>query len=77
MEKVGGSFHITPGCAYSYKEYAGKPVNLDNGVRSAIHEDLTCMMLPEYGGGKVVVDGEVIQENGQFLDPRLEILNET
>jgi len=33
--------------------------------------------LPEYGGGRVVVDGEVIQENGRFVDARLGVLNPT
>lgn len=75
VEKVGGSFHIAIGSAYLFKEYNGKPVQLDNGVRSANHEDLTCMMLPEFGGGRVLVDGKLIQENGEFLDPRLAVLN--
>ena len=77
VEKVGGSFHIAIGSSYLFKEYNGKPVNLDNGVRSKNHEDLTCMMLPQYGGGRVLVDGILIQENGEFLDPRLAILNST
>lgn len=33
------------------------------------------MMTPKYGGGRVVLDGVTIQENGKFLDPRLSTLN--
>lgn len=75
VEKVGGSFHIAIGASYLFKKYNGKPVQLDNGVKSANHEDLTYMMLPQFGGGRVLVDGKLIQENGEFLDPRLAILN--
>ena len=75
IEKVGGSFHIAIGSSYVFTEYGGKPVNLDNGVRSTNHEDLTCMMLPQFGGGRVLVDGKLIEENGEFLDPRLSALN--
>lgn len=69
IEKVGGSGHIAIGCAYSGK--------VDNGVRSANHIDLTFMMLPKYGGGKVMVDGKIIQKNGKFLDKKLAILNKS
>ncbi|KKS95146.1 MAG: hypothetical protein UV73_C0022G0010 [Candidatus Gottesmanbacteria bacterium GW2011_GWA2_43_14] len=75
VEKVGGSFHIAIGSSYLFTEYNGKLVHLDNGVRSVYHEDLTCMMLPEFGGGRVLIDGKLIQENGNFLDPRLAVLN--
>lgn len=75
VEKVGGSFHIALGGAYTYSEYAGRPVHVDNEVRSANNIDLTCLMLPLFGGGKVIVDGKVIQEDGRFTDSRLEILN--
>ena len=32
-------------------------------------------MLPEFGGGRVLVDGILIQENGEFLDSKLAVLN--
>ncbi len=67
VEKVGGSGHIAIGCSYQGK--------VDNGVRSVNHVDLTFMMLPKFGGGKVVVDGKIIQKNGKFLDKKLDILN--
>lgn len=75
VEKVGGSFHIALGRAYTYTEYAGRPVHVDNGVKSANHIDLTRLMLPQFGGGKVIVDGKVIQQDGRFVDRRLAILN--
>jgi len=75
VEKVGGSFHLAIGSAYPFTEYAGRPVRVDNEVRSANHEDLTRMMLPKFGGGRVLLDGKEIQRDGAFLDPRLEILN--
>lgn len=75
VEKVGGSGHLALGNAYQFRIYEGRPVVLDNGVRSADHIDLTYMMLPQYGGGRVMVDGKMVQYNGDFLDPRLEILN--
>lgn len=52
-----------------------KSINLDNGVRSANHIDLTFMMLPDFGGGQVILDGKVIQDNGNFTDPKLNVLN--
>lgn len=75
VEKVGGSFHIALGDSYKMKKYAGRDVNLDNGVESQNHIDLTRMMTEKFGGGKVVLDNEVIQENGVFKDPRLTIFN--
>ena len=74
-EKVGGSFHITPGRAYSFLEYEGQPVRVDNGNRSQIHWDIAIPMLPAYGGGSVRVDGVLVQSNGRFVDPALGVLN--
>lgn len=76
VEKVSGSFHIALGRSYQYTEYAGRPVHVDNGVVSANHLDLTRLMLPQFGGGKIIVDGKVIQQDGRFVDPRLVILNQ-
>lgn len=72
-EKVGGSFHITPGKAYQDTISDGKHV--DNGNRSQIHWDITVPMLPNYGGGQVLLDDQIIQQNGRWLDPELDILN--
>ena len=74
-EKVGGSFHITPGRAYSFTEYQGQSVVVDNGNRSQVHWDIAVPMLPAYGGGSVRLDGQPIQIDGRFLDPALSVLN--
>ncbi len=74
-EKVGGSFHITPGSSYEFSEHEGKPVKVFNGNVSSIHWDITIQMLPEYGGGEVLLDGKIIQKDGEWIIPGLEILN--
>jgi aminopeptidase len=56
-EKIGGSFHMALGA--SYPETGGKN-------QSAIHWDMICDMRH---GGKVVVDGQLLYENGQFVIP--------
>ncbi len=80
-EKVGGSFHMAIGHCYSYNEYDGQPVKVNNGNtedKTSLHWDLTILMhrKPDgSGGGRVIVDGEIIQLDGKFLDPDLAILN--
>lgn len=77
-EKVGGSFHMAIGHCYTFTNYGGKPVRVNNGnteEKTPIHWDLTLLMHPSFGGGKVLVDGKIISENGKFLDPKLSILN--
>jgi aminopeptidase len=53
-EKIGGTIHLALGAAY--KETNGKN-------KSAIHWDLVCDLRK---GGKIIVDGKVIEENGKF-----------
>ncbi len=65
-EKIGGSFHLTPGNAYD---------EADNGNRSCVHWDLVLIQTPEYGGGEVWFDGELIRKDGRFLPEDLEGLN--
>ena len=65
-EKIAGSFHFTPGQAYE---------NADNGNRSQIHWDMVCIQRPEYGGGAIYFDGELIRQDGRFLHPELACLN--
>ncbi|HKQ57220.1 MAG TPA: aminopeptidase [Candidatus Eisenbacteria bacterium] len=65
-EKIAGSLHFTPGQAYTIA---------DNGNRSQIHWDLVLIQRPEYGGGEVWFDGELIRKDGRFLPPELEGLN--
>ena len=73
VEKISGSFHIALGSCYDYTEYDGKPVNLKNGNSSKIHWDVTTMLLGR--GGKMYLDGELIQENGKYLAPEFDVFN--
>jgi len=65
-EKIAGSLHFTPGQAYALA---------DNGNRSQIHWDLVLIQRPEYGGGEVWLDGELIRKDGRFLPSELQGLN--
>ncbi len=65
-EKIAGSIHFTPGRAYE---------DADNGNRSEIHWDLVLIQRPDYGGGTLSFDGEVIRKDGVFVVPDLEPLN--
>lgn len=65
-EKIAGSFHFTPGQAYT---------QADNGNRSQVHWDLVAIQRPEYGGGEVWFDGERVRKDGRFVVPELEGLN--
>lgn len=65
-EKIDGSFHFTPGAAYD---------ECDNGNRSAVHWDLVSIQRPEYGGGEIYFDGELIRKDGRFIPPALHVLN--
>ena len=65
-EKIDGSLHITPGSAYD---------DADNANRSAVHWDLVLVQRPEWGGGAVYFDGELIRENGRFVPVDLQPLN--
>ena len=65
-EKIAGSLHFTPGQAYGIA---------DNGNRSQVHWDLVLIQRPEYGGGEVRFDGELVRKDGRFVVPELEGLN--
>ncbi|MBN2505870.1 MAG: aminopeptidase [Verrucomicrobia bacterium] len=65
-EKIAGSLHLTPGRAYK---------ECDNGNRSAVHWDMVLIQRPEWGGGEIWFDGELIRKNGTFLPPDLRGLN--
>ena len=65
-EKIAGSLHFTPGQAYAIA---------DNGNRSKIHWDLVLIQTPEYGGGEIRFDGELVRKDGRFVVPDLEGLN--
>ena len=65
-EKIAGSLHLTPGQAYK---------ECDNGNRSAVHWDMVLIQRPEWGGGEIWFDGELIRKNGLFLTKDLKPLN--
>lgn len=55
-EKIGGTFHAAVGAAYP--ETGGKN-------QSGLHWDMVCDLR---SGGQVFVDGELISENGRFVN---------
>lgn len=61
-EKISGSIHFTPGQAYD---------EADNGNRSAVHWDMVRLMKD----GEIWFDDRLIQKNGSFVLPELELLN--
>ncbi len=65
-EKIAGSFHFTPGQAYE---------EADNGVSSAVHWDMVMIQTPEYGGGEMYFDGDLIRKEGRFIHTDLQPLN--
>jgi aminopeptidase len=65
-EKIDGSLHLTPGNAYEIA---------DNGNRSEVHWDMVLIQRPEYGGGEISLDGEVIRRDGRFLPGDLQGMN--
>jgi aminopeptidase len=65
-EKIAGSLHFTPGRAYE---------NAFNGNRSEIHWDLVLIQRPEFGGGTIEFDGEVVRRDGMFVTKDLQALN--
>src|SRR5690606_26445570 len=73
VEKIGGSFHLALGACYTMKEYAGKPVNVDNGNKSSLHWDVTTMLHGK--GGRIYLDGKMIMDDGKFIGPQYDVLN--
>jgi aminopeptidase len=65
-EKIAGSLHFTPGQAYA---------ECGNGNRSAVHWDLVLIQRPEWGGGEVWFDQELIRKDGRFVPKDLQRLN--
>lgn len=65
-EKIEGSLHFTPGNAYD---------DACNGNKSDIHWDLVLIQRPDYGGGTISFDGEVIRKDGLFVKDELLGLN--
>jgi aminopeptidase len=65
-EKIAGSFHFTPGQAYQ---------EADNGNRSQVHWDMVNIQRPDYGGGEIYFDGNLVRRDGEFLPKQLRSLN--
>lgn len=65
-EKIAGSFHFTPGNCYD---------EAPNGNKSAIHWDMVCIQRPEYGGGGMWFDDELVRKDGLFVTDDLRRLN--
>ncbi len=65
-EKIAGSFHFTPGQCYD---------NAFNGNESAVHWDMVMIQRPEYGGGEIWFDDQLVRKDGRFVLPELEPLN--
>jgi aminopeptidase len=65
-EKIAGSFHFTPGQAYE---------EANNGNKSQVHWDMVNIQRPEYGGGEIWFDGELIRKDGHFIPDDLQKLN--
>ena len=65
-EKIAGSFHFTPGNCYD---------DCPNGNHSAIHWDLVNIQRPEYGGGQMWFDEELVRSDGLFVPEELHCLN--
>lgn len=65
-EKIGGSFHFTPGACYD---------EAPNGNRSAIHWDLVMMQDAAHGGGAIFFDDVLVRKDGRFVLPELDALN--
>src|SRR5438093_2458624 len=65
-EKIAGSFHFTPGQAYE---------EADNGNRSQVHWDMVSIQRPDYGGGEIYFDAQLIRKDGEFLPKQLRSLN--
>ena len=66
-EKIKGSIHLTPGCAYD---------EAPNGNISAIHWDLVLIQRKEYGGGEIWFDDVLIRKDGKFTLEQLKPLNQ-
>ena len=65
-EKMLGSFHIALGNSHSLS---------GNGNRASIHWDMVNILTEEYGGGRIIIDDILIQENGLFVPKELKLLN--
>jgi aminopeptidase len=61
-EKIGGSIHLALGRAYE----RCVPEDGERNI-SGIHWDIVKDLRPEFGGGQLIIDGEVVQEDGDWV----------
>jgi aminopeptidase len=62
-EKIAAPFHFTPGQCYD---------EAWNGNQCSSHWDLVLIQRPDYGGGEIWFDGQLIRKDGVFTDKQLE-----
>lgn len=76
VEKIGGSFHLALGSCYTYEHYLGTPVRLKNGNQShsGVHWDMTTLLRGKEG--KMMIDGVLIQDNGDWVGEEYAVLNQ-
>ncbi len=65
-EKIAGSIHLTPGNAYD---------EAPNGNKSEVHWDIVLIQTPEFGGGEIYFDGQLVRKDGRFVTSDLKPLN--
>ena len=63
-EKIGGTVHITPGAAYDDCVGPDDPYGIN---KSAIHWDIVKDLRKQAGGGKIMVNGKVVQKDGRWM----------
>ncbi len=73
-EKISGSFHIALGSCYTFKMYDDDSVKVNNRNSSLIHWDITTLLRGK--DGRMMLDGELIQKDGEWLFPQCKVLNE-
>lgn len=61
-EKIGGTVHLAIGRAYGECVPEGAKPN-----ESGVHWDLVKDLRSKDGGGKIIVDGEIVQKNGEWI----------
>jgi len=65
-EKICGSIHFTPGSSYD---------DAPNGNDSEVHWDMVMIQRPEYGGGEIYFDDQLVRKDGLFVTDDLKPLN--
>jgi len=65
-EKICGSIHFTPGNCVP---------GCNNNNVSKIHWDLVLIQTPEFGGGEIWFDDQLIRKDGMFVLPEIQGLN--